>query len=120
MQHMFFDDWQSLFRAVIMTVFGYITLVFFIRLSGKRTLSKMNAFDLIVTVALGSCLATISLNKNIAIAEGAIVYLTLIPLQFMITWSSVRIKQIKKIVSSQPGLLLYNGHVLRDAMKKKG
>ncbi|MEO8109430.1 MAG: YetF domain-containing protein [Ginsengibacter sp.] len=119
MHNMFFDDWESLLRAFISTVIAYITLVIFIRISGKRTLSKMNAFDFIVTVALGSCLATISLNKNIALAEGALVYFTFIFLQFIITWTSVRVKQVKKIVSGQPALLLYKGELLWDAMKRE-
>jgi len=34
-----------------------------LRVSGKRTLAKLNAFDFVVTVALGSTLATILLNS---------------------------------------------------------
>jgi uncharacterized membrane protein YcaP (DUF421 family) len=33
----------------------------FLRIAGKRTLAKMNAFDMVVTVVLGSTLATILL-----------------------------------------------------------
>lgn len=117
MHNIFFDDWQSLLRAFILTVLAYVTLIIFIRLSGKRTLSKMNAFDFLVTIALGSCLATVSLNKDIALAEGALVYFTLIFLQFIITWASVRVKKVKKLVTGQPALLLYKGELLGDAMK---
>ncbi len=116
---MFFDDWESILRAFTITVLGYATLVIAIRLSGKRTLSKMNAFDFIVTIALGSCLAAISLNKNIALAEGMVVYSTLIGLQFIITWLSVRVKKVKTIVSGQPVLLLYKGELLGEVMKKE-
>ncbi len=119
MHNMFFDDWQSLLRAFILTILAYVTLIIFVRVSGKRTLSKMNAFDFLVTIALGSCLATVSLNKNIALAEGALVYFTLIFLQFIITWTSVRVKQVKKLVTSQPALLLYKGKLLGDAMKRE-
>jgi uncharacterized membrane protein YcaP (DUF421 family) len=41
-------------RVVAVGVPAYFVLVFFLRIAGKRTLSKMNAFDLVVTVALGS------------------------------------------------------------------
>ncbi|CAN5438792.1 DUF421 domain-containing protein [soil metagenome] len=119
MHNMFFDDWQSLLRAFILTILAYFTLIIFIRVSGKRTLSKMNAFDFLVTIALGSCLAAVSLNKNIALAEGALVYFTLIFLQFIITWTSVRVKQVKKLVTGQPALLLYKGELLGDAMKRE-
>lgn len=119
MHNMFFDDWQSLLRAFVLTVLAYTTLIIFIRVSGKRTLAKMNAFDFLVTIALGSCLASVSLNKNIALAEGALVFFTLIFLQFIITWLSVRVKQVKKLVTSQPALLLYKGELLGDAMKRE-
>ncbi len=41
-------------RVVIIGTLAYGALVLVLRISGKRTLSKMNAFDLVVTVALGS------------------------------------------------------------------
>ncbi len=119
MKNIFFDDWESILRAFTITVLGYTALVVAIRISGKRTLSKMNAFDFIVTIALGSCLAAVSLNKSIALAEGVVVYSTLIGLQFLITWLSVRMKKVKAIVSGQPVLLLYKGELLRDVMKKE-
>ena len=50
---MFFDSWYDLFRIVIVGALAYAGLVFLLRITGKRTLSKMNAFDLVVTVALG-------------------------------------------------------------------
>lgn len=119
MENLFFDDWTSLLRAFILTVLAYFTLIIFIRFSGKRTLSKMNAFDFLVTIALGSCLASVSLNKNIALAEGALVYLTLIILQFLITWLSVRVSWVKKVITGQPALLLYKGELLESTLKRE-
>ncbi len=117
MQNLFFDNWEALLRAFIATVLAYVTLLVMIRISGKRTLSKMNAYDFIVTIALGSCLAATALNKSVALAEGALVYCTLIVLQFVITWSAVRSSKIKRIVSGSPALLLYKGEFLDHAMK---
>ena len=59
MERIFFDGWSVLFRTAVVGVLAYVCLIFFLRISGKRTLSKMNAFDFVVTVALGSTLATI-------------------------------------------------------------
>lgn len=119
MDKIFFDTWESLGRTFIMTILAYITMVITLRVSGKRTLSKMNAFDFIVTVALGSSLATIALNKNITLADGAVAFIVLIFLQFAITWLSVRIKKVKKMVTSQPALLLYKGEILDEMVKKE-
>ncbi len=55
---------------MVVVVLAYLALVFLLRISGKRTLSKMNAFDLVVTVALSSTLATMLLSKSVALLPG--------------------------------------------------
>ncbi len=95
----------------------FLWYIFFV--SGKRTPSKMNAFDFIVTIALGSCLSAISLNKEISLSEGVLVYCTLIFLQALLTWTSARVKNVRKIITAQPTLLLYKGEPLENAMKKE-
>ena len=50
MEEMFFDRWQPLLRTLTVGVFAYFDLIVLLRLSGKRTLSKMNAFDFVVIV----------------------------------------------------------------------
>ena len=119
MDNIFFENWENILRVLINTVLGYGFLVLAIRISGKRTLSKMNAFDFIATIALGSCLAAVSLNKNVALAEGVAAYATLIGLQYLITFSSVRMNKIKQVVSGEPVLLVYKGRELRQVMKKE-
>ncbi len=86
---MFFSTWAGLGRTVIVGVLAYAGLVALLRLSGKRTLAKMNAFDLVVTVALGSTLATILLSKTVPLAEGILAFALLIALQYVIAWLSV-------------------------------
>jgi len=80
-------------------VLAYVALVVFLRVSGKRTLSKMNAFDLVVTVALGSTLATVLLSKDVALAEGVLAFALLISLQFVVTWSSVRARWVRQLAT---------------------
>jgi uncharacterized membrane protein YcaP (DUF421 family) len=49
-----FDDWTGVARVLVFAPLAYAALVAVLRISGKRTLAKMSAFDLVVTVALGS------------------------------------------------------------------
>lgn len=112
MELVFFDGWGSLLRTLIVGLLAYVTLVLFLRLSGNRTLSKMNAFDLIVTVALGSTLATVLLSKDVALMDGAIALALLISLQFVITWTSVRYRWVRRLVTGEPLMLLYRGEFL--------
>ena len=114
---MFFDNWFGLLRVLVITPLAYLALISLLRVSGKRTLSKMNAFDFVVTVALGSTFATIILSADVALIEGVLAFLMLIASQFVITWLSVRSEAVKRFVKSEPSLLFHNGDFLAGAMK---
>lgn len=118
-QPIFFDTWTSLGRVILVGALAYGGLVLMLRVSGKRTLSKMNAFDLVVTVALGSTLATVLLNRSIPLAEGLAAFALLVGLQFVITWLSVRSDAVRKAVKSQPTVLVSRGMPLPDALKQQ-
>ncbi|SCZ52187.1 Uncharacterized membrane protein YcaP, DUF421 family [Thiohalomonas denitrificans] len=107
---------SALLRTAVIGVLAYISLVFLLRISGRRTLSKMNAFDFVVTVALGSTLATILLNQNVALAQGALAFALLIGVQYAVTWSSVRARWFRGLVTGEPALLLYRGSFLQAAL----
>lgn len=116
MDNIFFGDWQSIIRIFIISIAAYLALIFILRTSGKRTLSKMNAFDLIVTIALGSTLATVILNKNVTLSEGVLAFTLLVFLQYVITYLSVRNRRISNLVKSAPALIAYNGELLKKNM----
>ena len=115
----FFSGWGGVVRTLAIGTLAYAALVALLRVSGKRTLSKMNAFDLVVTVALGSTLATILLSKDVALAEGLAALALLIGLQLAITWLSVRSSTFSSLVKSEPALLLYEGRVLNAALRRE-
>jgi hypothetical protein len=114
-----FDGWEGIWRTALVGVLAYIALVVLLRVSGKRTLSKMNAFDLVVTVALGSTLATILLSSDVALAEGLTALAVLILMQFVIAWLSVRSERVSRLVKSEPALLVYQGQLLPDALRRE-
>lgn len=116
---MFFSDWADLGRIVAVGTLAYAALIVFLRLSGKRTLTKLNAFDLVVTVALGSTLSSVLLDKSITLAEGALAFGLLVLLQYILTWSSVRWRPFEKAVKSEPTLLLHRGEFLSEAMRRQ-
>lgn len=115
---MLFNGWDSLFRTLIVGVLAYVALIVFLRISGKRTLAKMNAFDLVVTVSLGSTLATVLLSKDVALAEGALAFALLIGLQFVVSWSSVRARWVRRLATGEPLMLLYCGAFMQSALMK--
>jgi uncharacterized membrane protein YcaP (DUF421 family) len=114
---MFFDSWAGLGRVLLVGPLAYVALVAILRISGKRTLTKLNAFDLVVTVALGSTLATVLLSKDVALAEGVLAMVLLVFLQFVISWLSVRSAGFRDLVKSEPTLIMHQGEFLDRAMR---
>lgn len=116
---MFFNDWTAIARVAITGLASYAALVFLLRISGKRTLTKMNAFDFVVTVALGSTLASVLLSRDVPLAEGLTAFALLLLVQYVITWLSVRSQTVSHLVKSTPRLLFHRGKFLEEAMKQE-
>lgn len=101
-----------------MGTLSYIALITMLRLSGQRTLSKMSAFDLIVTIALGSTIATATLSKDTVLLEGITALGLFIILQMAVSWLSVRSPAFRRLTHAEPILLLHQGEFLWEAMRK--
>jgi uncharacterized membrane protein YcaP (DUF421 family) len=113
------SSWFDLGRIVVVGTLAYFAIILALRLSGKRTLSKLNAFDLVVTVALGSTLATVLLSKDVALAEGILALALLIFLQFAFAWLSVRSSWFEAIIKSEPSLIMHKGNYLEKEMQRQ-
>lgn len=114
-----FDGWSGVLRILIIAPAAYAALVLALRLSGKRTLSKLNAFDLIVTIAIGSTLASIITSKSLALVEGLTALFLLVVMQFVVTALSVRFNRVDRLVKAEPTLLLRDGELLPGAMRRQ-
>lgn len=114
---MWFDGWSDLVRVVAVGAAAYVTLVVVLRLLGKRTLAKLNAFDLVVTVAFGSTLATVLLSADVSWSEGAAALALLGVLQLAVSWTTVRFSRGRGVVTAAPTLVVRDGVVLDDVLR---
>lgn len=115
---MFFDGWLGLLRVLVVGSCAYLALIVLLRISGKRTLAKLNAFDFVITVAIGSTLATVLLSSTVALAEGVLGLVLLVGLQYVVAWASVRSRRVERLVKSEPTLVYRNGF-LATAMRQE-
>nr|WP_243859281.1 YetF domain-containing protein [Amycolatopsis arida] len=79
----------------------------------------MNAFDLVVTVALGSTLATILLSADVALAEGLLALALLVAAQYVVAWSAVRLRAVRQAVRSRPTLLVWHGRMREQTLQQQ-
>jgi uncharacterized membrane protein YcaP (DUF421 family) len=78
----------------------------------------MNAFDFIVTVALGSIFASTVLAEETPIVEGLTALVLLVSFQYVITSVAVRFPRFRRLIKSDAVLLYYRGEFLEQAMRK--
>jgi uncharacterized membrane protein YcaP (DUF421 family) len=114
-----YNGFEEVWRAVLTGATAYAALVVVVRLMGKRTLSKLNAFDFVVTVALGSALASALMTSGVSAARAVTAFVTLTAMQFAVTWLSPRASIIRRIVRAEPVMLVDRGSFLDEAMTRQ-
>lgn len=112
-------SWSDVGRIAVSAVVGYAVLVATIRLFGKRTTSRMNNFDWIITVSVGSIFASMVILKNTSMVNGLIAIVILLGLQFTLTFCTSHWEWARKIFLSPPRLLYFDGDFCRDAMRQE-
>lgn len=116
---MLFDNLHGLVRVIVISTLAYVALVLVLRLAGKRSLAKLNAFDLVVTVALGSTLATVLLTKDVAFLEGLLAFAMLALLQWLVARLSIASPWFRGLVRSDAALLLEDGRYRTEMMRQE-
>jgi len=114
-----FDNWSSIAQIFITGVCCFIGLVIMLRVSGKRTLTKMNAFDFIMTVTMGSTLASAISSNDITIVEGLVALGVLILMQYIIAWISARSAWFQQLIKATPSVLYYKGRYYESTLKRE-
>src|SRR3954468_19279358 len=101
----FFDGWYNVGRTVTLSALGFLALMIMMRVSGKRTLSKLNVFDFVFVVAVGSVLAATIIEKDVTLVEGSLSLATLIGIQVVLAKLAAYSHTAERIINGAPTLL---------------
>jgi uncharacterized membrane protein YcaP (DUF421 family) len=116
---MWFDSTSDLVRVVVAGGLAYAGLVVVLRLAGKRTLASLNAFDLVVTVALGSVLAASVLDGTVSLAEGWAATVVLVGAQYTVARLTAASPLAAATARSAPTAVVVRGRVDDDALRRE-
>lgn len=114
-----FDRLNPLLNTILLAPIGYIAIIAMLRISGKRTLSKWNSFDFVVTIAFGSVLASILISTQDKFGIGILAFALLILFQYIVSWIAVRSSAIQKLIKAEPALLVYRGKMQHQVLKRE-
>lgn len=97
----------------------YLAVWLFFRLSGRRTLAQMTAFDFILLLICGQATQQALLGNDHSITNALIVVLTLISIDGAVTWLQARSRGFASVTQGRPLLVLRNGEPLRRRMARE-
>jgi len=108
---------DTILRGMILAAAALLWVTLLIRVNGLRSLSKMSNFDFVMTIALGSLLASASGStewEDFAQALAAMVSL------FAVQWTMNQLRMIwpgfRALVQNRPVVLLRDGKFQEEAM----
>jgi uncharacterized membrane protein YcaP (DUF421 family) len=114
-----FDAWDPLVRIVVVGVPMYVSLVLLLRISRSRTLASMNAFDFVITVAIGAVFGRALTASAVSLSEALLAFALLVSLQYVVTWIQFRSPLFERVVTNPPALLYFQGEFLRTEMRRQ-
>jgi len=104
---------------LVLSVLGIFSIIIIItRVFGLRTFAKMSSFDFASTIAVGSVLAAIILNKDNSLLKGAIALTAIIAFQTLFSFLVRRVNFFKKLFTNKPQIIMWNGEILYDKLKE--
>jgi uncharacterized membrane protein YcaP (DUF421 family) len=115
----FFSGWPSLARVVLVGVPLYFLLLAMLQWFGKHALAKSNAYGLVVTVSLGSAVASAVLTKEVSLADAVVAIALLLALQYALELAGSRWGWSSRFLNQTPALLLKDGQLLREALRRE-
>jgi uncharacterized membrane protein YcaP (DUF421 family) len=102
-------------RATV--VFFFIFLV--TRVIGRRQLSELEPFDLILLVVLGDLVQQGITQSDESVTGTLIVISTIALLSVLVSWLSFRVPQLRRVTQGEPIVLVQDGKPIERNMRRE-
>ena len=111
-------DWQQAAGIFVSALGVYLGLMFYTRLMGLRSFSKLSSHDFAMTVGVGSILASTVLSKDPSLLQGLTAMACLFIFQAIISMLRRKVKPIKKLVDNRAIILMAHGEYIFANLKE--
>ena len=103
---------------LLRTIIIYLILLLALRIMGKRQIGELEVSDLVTTFILSE-IATIPMeNHQMPIAYAIIPIVTLLTFEIVSSVLAKRILLFKRVVNSVPSVLIFNGRIDQEQMRR--
>jgi uncharacterized membrane protein YcaP (DUF421 family) len=106
--------------AVVRAAVTYVFLVVLFRVTGRRTLAQITTFDFVLLLIVSEATQQGLLGNDFSITNAFLVILTLIGLDLLAGGLSRRWRPLDRWLNGLPLVLVEDGKLLEDRMRKTG
>jgi uncharacterized membrane protein YcaP (DUF421 family) len=107
----FGSSWATVAYVATSTTAIYCSTLLVVRLAGRRTVSQLSAFDIVVTIALGSLIASTAVSPEPSYAQGITAVATLLTLQVAAAALRQRVPVLRRLLDFAPFAVVRDGEV---------
>jgi uncharacterized membrane protein YcaP (DUF421 family) len=113
-------DVPALLWIVVRTFVVYAVLIGGLRIFGKRELGQMTPFDLVVILTVSNAVQNAMIGTDVSLTGATVSVATLLLTNWLFNQLGFRSARLRKLFLGQPRLLVHNGEVLQDNMRREG
>ncbi len=107
-----------MFNTILKTIIIYFTIVFAMRIMGKRQIAQLQPYELVLALLIAEVTAKPMDTPGTPLSYGLVSAITLILLYFLIARISIKSEGFKKLFSSKPNILVNKGVILRKELTR--
>jgi uncharacterized membrane protein YcaP (DUF421 family) len=104
---------------VFRSVFVFLLILVITRAVGRRELSSMEPFDLILLVVIGDLVQQGVTQSDYSLTGATTVIVTMAVLVVMTAWLSFRFARLRPLLEGQPTLLMADGRILDVNLRRQ-
>lgn len=107
-----------IYSTIIKGFFIYFLALFLSRVVGKKIITQMNFFDFILGVSMGSIIADALIDKEYPAVSEVTALILFTILTIIISYISIKSFKFRKIIASEPVILIKNGVLIDKNIRK--
>jgi len=107
--------WEFVLRGLI--VYGALQVL--LRLSGKRQIGQLTPFDLVLLLILSNAVQNAMNAGDNSVTAGLILAVTLVAANAAVGYLTWRSERLEDLFEGRPQVLVHNGRVFLDVMKRE-
>ncbi len=105
--------------VVLRTIVVYLLILFFTRVLGRRELSQLQPFDLILLVVIGDLIQQGVTQNDLSLTGVVLILSTIGVLQVLVSFFVYRFQRLRPLLNGEPVVIVQDGKPIERNMRRE-